>query len=90
MRNACFFCGQSNETLHKASTFDIDERVRKCALVLQDTLLLAKLSAGDMISQDAVYHAKCLVLLYNKASRVQSEDVKNLDDKRLLGIVLAK
>lgn len=36
--------------LQKASTFEQDTRVRKCALKLQDIVLLAKLSAGDMIS----------------------------------------
>ena len=32
-------------------------------------MLLAKLSAGDLISQEAVYHSKCLVAIYNKAQR---------------------
>lgn len=67
---SCFFCGSSSETLHEASTFNIDTRVRECAHQLQDKVLIAKLSAvGDMISQEAVYHAKCLVALYNKAQR---------------------
>jgi hypothetical protein len=42
-------------------------KVRECALLLQDSKLLAKLSAGDLFSQEAVYHNKCLVSLYNKA-----------------------
>ena len=47
----------------------MDANVRKCALQLGDQILLAKLSAGDLISQEAVYHSKCLVALYNKAQR---------------------
>ena len=37
------------------------ETLEKCAIELQDTVLLAKLAAGDMISQDAVYHRAFLV-----------------------------
>ena len=65
----CFFCGMPpvGETLRNASTFQVDVRVRQCAVKLQDTALLAKLSAGDMIAQEAKYHTQCLVSLYNKA-----------------------
>ena len=51
----CFFCEtmSSSELLHEMSTFHLDSRVKKCALVLQDERLLAKLSAGDMIAQAA-------------------------------------
>ena len=60
---------KSNEgdTLHNVSTFDLDVRVRQCALKLQDKPLLAKVSAGDLIVQEAKYHAQCLASLYNKA-----------------------
>jgi len=40
---------------------------RRCALALQDTKLLAKLSAGDVISQELKYHTTCLINLYGKA-----------------------
>ena len=33
-------------TLHNVSTFDLDVRVRQCALKLQDKPLLAEVSAG--------------------------------------------
>ena len=58
----CFFCGKQAEgedSLHRASTLELDARVRHCALQLQDKPLLAKLSAGDMVAQDAEYHVKC-------------------------------
>ena len=56
---SCFFCGSSSETLHEASTYQ-----------KQDKVLIAKLNAlGDMISQEAVCRANCLVALYNKAER---------------------
>ena len=51
----CFFCEtmSSSELLHEVSTFYLDSRVQKCALVRQDERLLAKVSAGDMIAQEA-------------------------------------
>ena len=86
---SCFFCGRSSETLHEASTFNIDTRVRECAHQLQDKMLIAKLSASDMISQEAVYHAKCLVALYNKAERSKQSTI-NGNEKRIQGIALAQ
>ena len=73
-----------------ASTFNIDSRVRKCAIDWQDTVLLAKLSAGDLISQEAVYHDRCLVSLYNRASRQTGSETTNASNKRLEGIALAE
>ena len=65
-----FFCdsdADAGQSLHKASTLELDARVRKCALELQDKPLLAELSSGDMVAQDAEYHIKCLLTLYNRA-----------------------
>ena len=78
----CFFCGKSNEgdTLHNVSTFDLDIRVRQCALKLQDKPLLAKVSAGDLIVQESKYHAQCLASLYNKARDMKTEASHNTDD----------
>ncbi|CAC5393282.1 unnamed protein product [Mytilus coruscus] len=53
MTAGCFFCGNVADDLYVASTFMIDRRVRECELELQDTVLLAKLSAGDLISLEA-------------------------------------
>ena len=63
MTAGCFFYGDVSDDLHDVSTFMIDKRVRECALELQDTVLLAKLSVGDLISQEAKYHAICLIKL---------------------------
>ena len=56
-----FFCDQSSGEIHLVSTMKLDRNVRKCAMELQDTVLLAKLAGGDMISQDAVYHRACTI-----------------------------
>ena len=68
----------------------MDDRVRKCAVRLGDKQLLAKLSAGDLVAQEAKYHAKCLVSLYNKA-RDSKSDQKDSHMKNIgHGIALAE
>ena len=66
----CFFCDEpaGSVGLHNACTYNIDTKVRKCALKLNDTALLAKLAPGDMIAIEAKYHSKCLIAL-NRAAR---------------------
>ena len=60
-----FFCDNASGTLYEASTFDMGARVRKCAIQLHDRVLLAKLSASDLISQET---------LYNKALKVERKN----------------
>jgi hypothetical protein len=61
--------------LHKASTKEIDEKVRKCATDLQDSVLLAKLSPGDMVAIDAIYHNACLAQLYRRWDKLHANTV---------------
>ena len=56
---------------------EVDEKVRECAILLQDGKLIAKLSAGYLIAIDAKYHAKCLVSLYNRARKFKSSTSKS-------------
>ena len=76
----CFFCGKSaaRDALRNASTFELDIRVRQCALKLQDKHLLSKLSVGDLIAQEAKYHAQCLASLYNKVRDTKAQE-SNVD-----------
>lgn len=52
------FCETSStsESLHQESMLQVDSRIQKCALALQDIWLLAKLPAQDMVAQDEKYH----------------------------------
>ena len=52
--DTCFFCEDSecHAVLHKASTFAFDSRVRRYAIELNDTRLLAKLAGSDMYRWD--------------------------------------
>ncbi len=90
--STCFFCDAGSESgdLRKASIFRLHKRVKQCAEILNDSMLLGKLSAGDMMAQDAVYHVNCLSLLYRKAANVSTDDAEEYQDKRTHGIVLAE
>ena len=86
----CIFCeADSTEALYQSSTFNIDSRVRGCALQLHYTRLLAKLSAGDLLWQEAQYHAKFLVSLYNRAKQL-NDDKKENEENVFHGIALAQ
>ena len=41
--------------LHEAATFQVDNRVRTCAKLLEDTELLGKLSAGNLSLRNEVF-----------------------------------
>ena len=85
----CFFCDEpaGSICLHNASTYDIDRRVHRCALELEDTCLLAKLAPGYMIALEAKYHSRCLVALYNRARNAITMHV-NEEHADLHGIAL--
>ena len=52
-------------------TQKVDAKVRQCATVLGDNILLGKLAMGDMIANEAKYHPGCLLSLYQKALSAQ-------------------
>ena len=93
-QETCFFCGKGSDDskkLHKAATFQVDQQVRRAAAVVKDTELLAKLSAGDMVALDAVYHSQCLVTLYNRARKEsQVMNSENSSERAVAGIVFAE
>ena len=92
--STCFRCEEystRNNPLHNVSTFGLDARVRKCAMVLQDEKLLAKLSAGDLAALEAKYHDPWVASLYRKTERVKEEGEEDETIPRLpKGIELAE
>ena len=68
-QNVCFLCDEpdSIDNLHVVATFGCDNTIRRFAALTEDKPLLAKLSAGDLIAQEAKYHAACKLALHNKA-----------------------
>ena len=67
--SSCLLCDQpaGSEGLHETATKQLGKKVSECACELQDTALLAKLAARDMIAIEAKYHNRCLWALYNRA-----------------------
>jgi len=82
----CFFCGEAagSALLHEAATFQLDSRVRSCAMILGDMDLQTKLNAGDMVAQDAKYHRNCLVNLYNRVRKIKEMSSKSSNDEQAL------
>ena len=68
----------------------MDSKVRDWATILEDTELLGRLSAGDMVAQDAKYHKKCLSVLHNRVRKGESEGPKyKANEREVSGIVFA-
>ena len=88
----CFFCEKSaqlKEPLHGVTLLQVDHRVRRIATETQDPCILAKLSEGDMIAIDAVYHSICLSSYHNKERSSNKSDGSNSDNV-LKGVALAE
>lgn len=71
--SVCFFCDVGGCDLRQVQTFAVDEKVRRCADVLGDSMLLGKLAKGDMIALEAKYHPSCLLNLYYRTGRQEKE-----------------
>ena len=57
----CYFCGKTEDdknSLHLVTSFRLDNRVRKCAKILNKSVLYARLQQGDMIAQDV--YSNCI------------------------------
>ena len=89
--DVCFFCDEASSAkdLRKVMT-DVDNRIRRCATELNDTLLLAKLADGDMFARDALYHPKCLAALYNRTRAHGSGSCDQQPDNAVESIALAE
>ena len=65
-KSACIFCDVDSGQLHNCSTMELDKELREMATELQDSLLLSKISGGDIIAIEAKYHINCLVSYKNR------------------------
>ena len=86
-QEVCFFCGGTateGNPLSRASTVEVDSRVRAVAMEVNYFNLLGKLSAGDMVALKSQYYKQFLVALY--PTQDQSEHSKRLKDKLLASI----
>ena len=81
----CFFRDKPGGNLHRASTLEVDTKVRKYATELNDTSLLTKLAAGDMVAIDAIYQSITLSALLRFIIASGGITVKLMKNKRTLG-----
>ena len=88
--DVCFFCRNppGNSVIHQAATFQVNEHVRVCAILPEDTDLLAKLSTTDMVALDAEYHTKCLVDLFNQARKAKANGCKDIDEMEMISRIV--
>ena len=89
VKDACFFCGNppGNSAIHEAATFQVNERVHACAMLLEDTELLIKLST-DMVAMEAKYHTKYSVDLYNQAQKAKANRSKCTDEMEMISRIV--
>ena len=74
--------------LRYASTLGLDKKVRECAILLNDSKLIAKLSTGDLIAVEAKYHAACLEKKQcSDAIDSSSVDLEELACAELIGYI---
>ena len=64
----CFFCDKIDHqnNLHRSSTQNLDDSVRRMATEMQNSKLLSKLAAGDITAIDALYHKACLTEMHTR------------------------
>ena len=93
----CFLCDgletdTNDPTLHTVTTLHVDDNVKKCAAILGDSALLAKLSDSDLVAQEAKYHLKCLCSLYKSRDKfvAQQSRADTCELGSLHGLVFAQ
>lgn len=92
----CFLCDQDNKaaSLHAVTTLGVDYKVRECASILGDVMLLAKLSDSDLVAKEAKYHTNCLLYLYNRRRSHEKSlfdtDRSSAESEFVHGIVFAQ
>ena len=59
----CFLCEKESPAseIRQAMTMQLNKRVSDCARLLNDEMLLAKLSGRDVVAQELTYHPTCLI-----------------------------
>ena len=80
-QDVCFFCGAlatDGNSLSRASTVELDKRVRAVAIEINDFNLLGQLTARDMVALKSQYNIQCLVALYAR-SRQQPDVSRPVD-----------
>lgn len=65
-KNSCIFCSKSDSQLHEFMTMDADQNIRRMVTDLQDTAVLSRIAAGDVVAVDGMYHLNYLTEFRNR------------------------
>ena len=82
----CLFCekGSGEYDLHEVSTLQADKNIREMITELNDTKLMTRIVAGDLIALEAKYHLPCLVSLRNRyRSHTRVAQMLDTDDTKM-------
>jgi len=85
-KDVCLFCQEGNEEadLHQVLTFAAKKNIQTMFTELQDNILLSQIDGGDLISQEAEYHLKCLTNLRNRFrshTKKSGQQHRSIDEK---------
>lgn len=90
--DSCIFCSEVSGTFHNCATMKLDHNIRRMAIELQDSSLLARISGGDLIAIEAKYHFSCLSTFknrYRSAQRAQNSSTNSQEDELIQAQVFA-
>lgn len=59
-------CHDHGNDLHQVVTLEVDRDVKEMGVQMQESQLIAKLAAGDMVAIEAKYHSKCMLAYKRK------------------------
>jgi len=77
----CFFCAEPGDDLRQFMNFSVNSKVQRCVTLINDNMLLGKLTGGDLIAAEAKYHPTYLLSLHRTAARAHTDaDESNLVD----------
>jgi len=93
-QDSCIFCSEETGKLHNCSTMKLDSDLKRMANELNDTGLLARISVGDLVANEAKYHFGCLTKFRNKYRAAERErtrsETSNKDGGQLQSLVFAE
>ena len=66
--NVCIFCDENCDSgnLHEFRSLVVEQKAQESTKKLEDSLLLAKISGGDLLAIEAKYHIDSLTKFRNK------------------------
>lgn len=77
----CIFCDENCDSgnLHEFRSLVVEQKAQESTKKLEDSLLLAKISGGDLLAIEAKYHIDSLTKFRNKYCLVKTKE-ESIDD----------